>query len=128
MIFEHLFSDNFCDNLLSHTHIIDYFISLLFWFPCKYLWVNRQLPPWNCKFRQLPPEINKTSITPWNCTTLINLPPPSNFSISEHDVLQIPPLKFCTYAQNAPQTWKFIFFFCVMRTIAILFYLFIWGK
>ena len=29
MIFEHPFGDNFCDNFLSHTHIIFYFISLL---------------------------------------------------------------------------------------------------
>jgi len=49
---------------------------------------------------------------------LVNLLPPSNFSVGEYDVLQIP-LKFCTYVQNAPQTWKFIFF-CVMRTIAYI--------
>ncbi|RHN57981.1 hypothetical protein MtrunA17_Chr5g0446241 [Medicago truncatula] len=36
-IFEHLFTDNFCDNFFSHTYNIFYFISLLFWFPCKYL-------------------------------------------------------------------------------------------
>jgi len=36
MIFEHPFGDNFCDNFLSHTHIIFYFISLLLWFPCQY--------------------------------------------------------------------------------------------
>jgi len=33
MIFEHPFSDNF----FSHTQITFYFISPLFWFPCKYL-------------------------------------------------------------------------------------------
>jgi len=33
MIFEHPFYDNF----ISHTYIIFYFISLLFWFSCKYL-------------------------------------------------------------------------------------------
>jgi len=36
MIFEHPFGDNFCDNFVSHTHIIFYFISLLLWFPCQY--------------------------------------------------------------------------------------------
>jgi len=49
MIFEHLFGDNFCDNFLSHSHIISYFISLLFLFPCKYLlfscklWLSHKL-------------------------------------------------------------------------------------
>ena len=33
MIFEH----PFCDNFRSHTHIIFYFLSQLFWFSYKYL-------------------------------------------------------------------------------------------
>jgi len=37
MIFKHSLDNNFCDNILYHTHIIYYFISLLIWFPCKYL-------------------------------------------------------------------------------------------
>jgi len=71
-------------------------------------WVNRQLPPWNCKFRQLPPlklhNVNQfTSSIKFFCYWTWRF---ANI-----------PLKFCTYVQNVPQTWKFIFFCCVMRTI-----------
>ena len=60
MIFEHPFSDNFCNNFLSHTHIIFYFISLLLWFPCQYhfflykIWLSNKLSPnWLFKSQQL---------------------------------------------------------------------------
>jgi len=51
--------------------------------------VNRQLPPKIASFVNYTPEINKISITFCNCTTLINLPPLSNSSVNQHDILQI---------------------------------------
>ena len=83
--------------------------------------VNRQLPPWNCKFRQLSPDINKISITPWNCTTLINLPPPSNSSVSQHDVLQISPWSFALMCKMPPNLKIYIFFFFLSLTTKIIF-------
>jgi len=75
-----------------------------------FLRVNSQLSSWNCKFRQLPHKINKTSITPWNCTTLISLPPPSNYSVCQHDVLQIPPEDLHLCAKCPPNLKIYIFF------------------
>jgi len=48
---------------------------------------------------------------------LINLPPPSNFSVSEHDVLQILFWSFALMCKM-PLKLKNLYFFCVMRTIA----------
>ena len=73
-------------------------------------WVNRQLSLEIVSFLNYFSSINKTSITPWNCTTLINLPPPSNSYVSQHDVLQILP-KVLHLCAKYLRTWKFIYSF-----------------
>jgi len=54
-------------------------------------------------------KLTKYQLPFWNCTTLINLSPPSNFSVSEYDVLQIPPkvLHLC-----AAELENLYFFMC----------------
>jgi len=78
---------------------------------CYFGGVNSQLPPWNCKFRQLPPlKLTKLQLPSWNCTTLINLTPLSNFSVSQHDVLQIPPWSFALMCKM-PHELENLYFF-----------------
>jgi len=49
---------------------------------------------------------------------LINLPPPSNFSVSQHNVLQIPPevLHLCA---KCPLNLKIYIFFLTLKVIAL---------
>jgi len=56
--------------------------------------VNKQLPLEIVIFINYPLKSTKLQLPPWNCTTLINLPPPSNSFVSQHDVLQILPWSF----------------------------------
>jgi len=63
-----------------------------------------------------PLKLTKLQLPPWNCTMLVNLLPPSNFSVSEHDVLQIPPWSFALMCKMPLKLENL--YFCVMRTIA----------
>jgi len=45
--------------------------------------------------------------------------PPIKFSVSEHDVLQIPPLKFCTYVQNAAELKNLYYFFLKGKQLTV---------
>jgi len=56
--------------------------------------VNSQLPLEIVSFVNYPLKLTKLQLFLWNCTTLINLSHPSNFSGSEYHVLQIPPWSF----------------------------------
>lgn len=71
--------------------------------------VNRQLPLWNCKFCQLPYEINKTSITSMKLHNVNQFNLSVKFFCSQHDVLQIPPevLQLCA---KCPLNLKIHFF------------------
>ena len=88
--------------------------------------VNWQLPFWNCKFRQLLLKLTKFQL-PLKLHNVNQFTPLSNFFLVNMTFCKYP-MKFCTYVQNAPRTWKiYIFVLCVMRTIVVLLCLFIWG-
>jgi len=79
-----------------------------------------QLSIRNCKFRQLPPNINKISITSLKLHNVNQFIPPSNSSVSQHDVLQIS-LKFYTYVQNTPKLKNLYIFFLLLKNLYISF-------
>lgn len=72
--------------------------------------VNMQLSSEIVSFINYPLTLTKLQLPLWNCTTLINLSPLSNSSVSQHHVLKIPP-KILHLCAKYPWTWKFIFFF-----------------
>jgi hypothetical protein len=49
--------------------------------------VNIQLPSEIVSFINYLLRLTKLQLLSWNCTTLINLPIPSNYSVSQHHVL-----------------------------------------
>jgi len=99
--------------------ILVYVLSRTICFLNIFLSSKYAITPWNCKFCQLPSDINKTSITPRNCTTLINLPPPSNTFVSQHDVLQIPPWSFALMCKMSPKLFYLYFFFLSLKVTAL---------
>jgi len=55
-------------------------------------------------------EINKTSITSLKLHNVNYLLPPSNYFVSQHDVLQIPPLSFALMCKMSPELENLYFF------------------
>jgi len=97
-----------CDFFLSHFLLVKYSKKR-----AKYgfYWVNRQLPLWNCKFPRLPYwKFTKLQLSPWNCTTLINLPSRQIFLLVNMMFCKSPPWSFALMCK-IPLELDFFFLF-----------------